>query len=155
MAVVIIYATVAGYAMHFVMDQPAIFSFLSILNMSLATVATPILVIRFIWSHFRIEPKMPSTIPTLQKSVAKLAHALIYLLMFLVFSTGYLMLKEPYSFFWLVTIDNIISSPEVNQFFFISHRVSCALLVALVSLHAAAALKHHFISKNYVLKMMI
>jgi len=154
MAAVIIYATVAGYVMHLVMDKPAIFSFLSILNMSLATIATPLLAVRYIWSHFRQAPEMPSSIPKPQKSAAKLAHSLIYLLMFMVFSTGYLMLTEPYSCFWLVTIENLISSTEINNFFFILHRVSCALLGGLVVLHVSAALKHHFFTKNYVLKMM-
>ncbi len=56
MASVIIYATVAGYVMHFVTSKPELFSFLSVLNMSLATVATPLLAIRYIWSHFRATP---------------------------------------------------------------------------------------------------
>ncbi|NOH80404.1 cytochrome b [Vibrio sp. RE86] len=155
MATVIIYATVAGYVMHLVMDRPEIFSFLSILNMSLATVVTPLLILRYVWSHFRHSPEMPSSIPKTQKGVAKLVHSLIYLLMFLVFSTGYLMLKEPYSFFWLVTIENLVKHPEINDFFFILHRVSCALLGLLVVVHITAALKHHFVSKNYVLRMMV
>nr|VVV03772.1 Cytochrome b561 [Aliivibrio wodanis] len=155
MAVVIIYATIAGYVMHLVMDSPKIFSFLSILNMSLATIATPLLILRYLWSHFRSEPTMPNSIPKAQKNIAKLVHSLIYLVMFLVFSTGYLMLGEPYSFFWLITIENLISNPEINQFFFVVHRISCILLASFVVLHAGAALKHHFLSRNYVLKMMV
>ncbi|MEZ9159780.1 cytochrome b [Vibrio lentus] len=155
MASVIIYATVAGYVMHFVTSKPELFSFLSVLNMSLATVATPLLAIRYIWSHFRATPPMPSSVAASQICLAKLAHSLMYLVMFMVFSTGYLMLKEPYSLFWLTTVDNLITDPAINSFFFYLHRTSCIALAFLILLHISAALKHHFVSKNYVLKMMI
>ncbi|MGF1845975.1 cytochrome b [Vibrio lentus] len=155
MASVIIYATVAGYVMHFVTSKPELFSFLSVLNMSLATVATPLLAIRYIWSHFRSTPPMPSSVAAGQICIAKLAHSLMYLVMFMVFSTGYLMLKEPYSLFWLATVDNLITDPAINSFFFYLHRTSCIALACLILLHISAALKHHFVSKNYVLKMMI
>lgn len=155
MASVIIYATIAGYVMHYVTSHPELFSFLSVLNMSLATVATPLLVVRYIWSHFRSPPTMPTSIPERQKCVAKLAHSLMYLAMFMVFSTGYLMLEQPYSLFWLTTVENLITNPAINSFFFYLHRASCIALACLIVLHISAALKHHFVSKNYVLKMMI
>ncbi|PMH09990.1 cytochrome B [Vibrio splendidus] len=155
MASVIIYATLAGYVMHYVTNHPELFSILSVLNMSLATVATPLLVIRYIWSHFRSSPTMPQSVPEGQKCVAKLAHSLMYLVMFMVFSTGYLMLKEPYSLFWLETVNNLITEPAINNFFFYLHRASCVALACLIVLHISAALKHHYVSKNYVLKMML
>ncbi|MDA0153453.1 cytochrome b/b6 domain-containing protein [Vibrio sp. Makdt] len=155
MASVIIYATIAGYVMHYVTSHPELFSFLSVLNMSLATVATPLLMVRYIWSHFRSSPSMPTSIPEGQKCVAKLAHSLMYLAMFMVFSTGYLMLEQPYSLFWLTTVENLITNSAINSFFFYLHRASCIALACLIVLHISAALKHHFVSKNYVLKMMI
>ena len=155
MASVIIYATIAGYVMHYVTSHPELFSFLSVLNMSLATIATPLFIVRYVWSHFRSSPTMPLSVPEGQKCVAKLAHSLMYLVMFIVFSTGYLMLKEPYSLFWLVSVNNPITDPAINGFFFYLHRASCIALACLVVLHVCAALKHHFVSRNYVLKMML
>ena len=98
---------------------------------------------------------MPNTISITQKSIAKLAHSVIYLVMFVVFVSGFLMLKHEYSFFWLFTIPNPVTSIEVNEFFFIVHRISCAILAISVALHAAAALKHHFVGKNDVLRSML
>ena len=95
------------------------------------------------------------SVPEGQKCVAKLAHSLMYLVMFMVFSTGYLMLKEPYSLFWLATVNNLITEPAINNFFFYLHRASCVALACLIVLHISAALKHHYVSKNYVLKMML
>jgi cytochrome b561 len=74
--------------------------------------------------------------------------------MFVVFVSGFLMLKHEYPFFWLFTIPNPISNTEVNEFFFMVHRGGCATLATLVALHVAAALKHHFVSKNDVLRSM-
>lgn len=103
---------------------------------------------------FRETPELPDTIPNTQKSMAKLAHGTLYLVMFVVFVSGFLMLKHEYPFFWLFTIPNSISNAEVNAFFFMVHRFGCATLASLVLLHALAALKHHFVNKNDVLKSM-
>ncbi|WP_039977450.1 cytochrome b [Vibrio jasicida] len=154
MAVIIIYATIAGYGMLFVMDMPQLFHVLSTLNMSFATIASVLLIVRWGWSFFRNAPELPDTIPNTQKSMAKLAHGVLYLVMFVVFVSGFLMLKHEYPFFWLFTIPNPISNAEVNEFFFMVHRVGCATLATLVALHVAAALKHHFVSKNDVLRSM-
>ncbi|WP_102857656.1 cytochrome b [Vibrio sagamiensis] len=155
MAIIIIYATVAGYAMLFVMDQPMLFHTLSIINMSVATVAAVLLLFRWVWSFFRVEPELPDTIPTVQKKLAKLAHSVIYLIMMVVFVSGFLMLTHSYELFWLISIPNPISNPDINQFFFMVHRIACALLASLVFLHILAALKHHFVNKNNVLRSMV
>ncbi|KGR36038.1 cytochrome b561 [Vibrio campbellii] len=154
MAVIIIYATIAGYGMLFVMDMPQLFHVLSTLNMSFATIASVLLIVRWGWSFFRETPELPDTIPNTQKSMAKLAHGALYLVMFVVFVSGFLMLKHEYPFFWLFTIPNPISNAEVNAFFFMVHRFGCATLASLVLLHALAALKHHFVNKNDVLRSM-
>jgi len=155
MASIIIYASIAGYMMHLVVDNQPVFSFLSVLNMSLATVALPLFILRYVWRHFRQTPTMPSEVPELQKKVAKFVHSLIYQLMLVVFVSGFLMIKESYALFWLIEIDNPVKDSVVNDFFFMLHRYACLLLSLLILLHASAALKHHFINRNYVLKMMM
>lgn len=155
MAVIIIYTTIAGYAMHLVMDYEIIFNFLSTLNMSLATVAAPLLVIRYLWSFFRIDPNMPRSISNFQVSIAKLVHSLMYLLMFIVFTTGYLMLDHSYSFFWQIEIENLIKNKEVTHFFFLIHRIACISLMVSVVLHILAALKHQYIARNNLIRLML
>ncbi|MNG95527.1 hypothetical protein D3C79_545670 [compost metagenome] len=54
MAVVSLYATLAGYLMHLVIDShPRLFQFLSVLNMSMDTLITPIFLLRWGWQHLR------------------------------------------------------------------------------------------------------
>ncbi|MCM0148882.1 cytochrome b [Photobacterium galatheae] len=155
MATIILYATVAGYVMHFVADSsPRLWSFLSVLNLSLATLATPLLVLRWVWRFFR--PAVPNAeyAGGFQKKIAHLVHSCLYLAMFMVFSSGYFTVTHPYEWFWLVTIPQPIQAPQVNAFFFAVHRVSCMILTSLVTLHIAAALHHHYWRKNGLLYRM-
>ncbi len=122
MAAVIIYATLAGYIMHLVVDNKALFSLLSTLNISLATIATPLFIVRFIWRFFRNTPELPSSVSKLQKNAAKFIHSLIYLMMFLVFSSGFLMLEKSYFLFWMFNVPNLLDNQPVNEFFFMVHR---------------------------------
>lgn len=155
MAVIIIYASIAGYSMHFVIDNKPLYSFLSVLNMSLATVSTPILLIRYIWTFFRNTPNPPNSISKIQIKIAKRVHSVMYLLMFIVFSSGYLMLEHSYWLFWITEVDNMIKNSAINQFFFKVHRISCVVLSLMIFLHILAVLKHQFITKNNMLRLML
>jgi len=155
MAVIIIYASVAGYSMHLLNTNSSLYLFLSALNMSLATVSTPLLIIRYLWVFFRTEPDMPSSIPTRQLSIAKAVHSFLYFLMFVVFLSGYLMLTHSYSLFWMVEVNNLINDTEVNQLFFKIHRIACMVLSVTVTMHILAVIKHQLIAKNNVLKLMV
>ncbi len=142
MASVIIYAAIAGYVMHFVTGNPELFSFLSVLNMSLATVATPLLAIRYVWSHFRTSPPMPSSVAAGQICIAKLAHSLMYLVMFMVFSTGYLMLRRAV---FLILVDDRRQSNNGprNQQLLSIYIVLVVLPCLFDPLAYGTALKHH------------
>lgn len=154
MAAIIIYATLAGYLMHLVIDQyPALFHFLSVLNMSMATLITPLFLLRWGWQHWR--PPLPGGETATHHPAARLAHALLYGLMFTVLLSGFLMLKQDYYLFWYYPIANPISSPEINQFFFVVHRLGCVSLAALVMLHVAAALYHHRVKRDRTLYRML
>ncbi|WP_234497952.1 cytochrome b [Vibrio maritimus] len=156
MAVIIIYATIAGYVMHLVIDtHPSIFNFLSIMNMSLATLGSVAFVARWFWSHFKPNKVIDGSLPRWKLSIAHMTHAIIYQLMFVVFVSGFLMLKQSYQLFWLVEIPNPLTSTEINDFFFVVHRYACAMLAIVVVLHMCAALKHHYVAKNQVLLRML
>ncbi|MCG7588679.1 cytochrome b [Photobacterium sp. OFAV2-7] len=155
MALVIIYTSIAGFSMHLVQEShPKVWHFLSVLNMSLATLAIPLFIVRLVWRYFRHEPDLPEEIPLKQRQLAKMTHSLIYFVMFMVFSSGLLMLDKGYLLFGILFIPNVITESSVNELFFQIHRYSCISLALLVLAHACAALKHHFIGKNDVLRCM-
>lgn len=152
MAIIIFYTLIIGYSLHFL--SPNLANILSTLNVSVATIAIPLFLARYLWTFFRITPELPQSIPKLQRGFAKLWHSLMYQIIFLVFISGVLMLTKPIDFFWVVHIENIISTPQVNQFFFLLHRISCALLTIMLIIHIAAVVKHTVISKNDVIRLM-
>ncbi|MFB2824640.1 cytochrome b [Aeromonas veronii] len=155
MAIVIIYATVAGYVMHIVIgSKPDIFYYLSVINMSMATVITPLFLLRWFWRYLRDPMPMVSN-TTGQYKLASLMHSLLYLLMFIVLLSGFLMLKSSYSFFGVYQIPNVVNSSEVNDFFFLVHRAGCMVLAALITLHITAALHHHLVVGNRTLYRML
>lgn len=155
MAVIIIYATIAGYVMHLVINSnKELFYTLSIMNMSLATVGTILFIVRWLWSYFRPAVKAVKHNNMTEANIAHFMHALLYFLMFIVFISGYLMLERPYQFFWLFSIDNMVEELVINQFFFMVHRVGCIALACSVIIHIIAACYHHYVRKNNLFDRM-
>jgi len=104
-------------------------------------------------------PALPGDLSRLQKFVAKASHWLLYLLLFAMPISGYLMqyvAGRPIDVFgWFrlpaaltVDIENYAVFRELHGWLAIA-------LLALVVLHVAAALHHHFIRKDKVLKSML
>ncbi|MGU3812817.1 cytochrome b [Vibrio diabolicus] len=150
-----IYALLAGYIMLLVMNShPNLFSFLSTLNMSLATLAFPLFILRWFWKYFRPNVESDGSSGKYHGMV-KIAHSTLYILMFIVFFSGFLMLKHSYDFFWLMEVPNLITDEKVSDFFFLIHRYACILLSALVMVHVAAAIFHHIVIKDKVLLRML
>jgi len=152
MAIIIIYTLIAGFLSHLVSRY--VFDILSVLNMSFATLAVPIFIVRYIWSFFRSTPELPSSIPFWQRKIAKLCHSLLYLTILGVFMSGFLMIKEPYQFFWIFIIQNPVSNIIINAFFFKAHIFLCFTLSFMVLTHILAVIKHHFYYKNNVVELM-
>jgi cytochrome b561 len=112
---------------------------------------------RFFWVMFTNNTEMEGN--AFENLAAKLAHKLIYLLLALIFISGYLISTSdgrPISVF------NLFNVPALGELFEnqsdISgeiHFYSAVTLMVLVTLHALAALKHHFINKDNTLKKML
>jgi superoxide oxidase len=153
LAIGIMYATVVGYGLHFISNQ-RLFSFFSELNMSLATVMTVLMVIRFLWRFFRPSVPYPQHIQGYKKGLVLLLHELFYLIIFAVMISGFLMLEHDYRLFGLIQMPQPINNLGVNHFFFSVHRYSCMALSLMVLLHISAVIKHHA-DKNPILSRMI
>ena len=72
---------------------------------------------------------------------------------------GYLMTYangKTVSFFGLFTLPRLISENQnLGDIFFHFHQTLGYILFALITLHIAAALHHHFILKDIILKRML
>ncbi|WP_423757875.1 cytochrome b [Burkholderia sp. NLJ2] len=153
-AVVILYTMAAGFSLHFIRD-PAIWKFVSTLNMSLASCLIVLFPVRYLWTFFRDAPPELDAIPAKQRAIAHVVHSLIYALIAFVLFSGFVMVPDGYWLFGVFYIRTPFAAGPVTEHWFVLHRAACYTLALLVALHAGAALKHHFVSKNDVLKRML
>ncbi len=153
-AVGIIYASIAGYTLARLASGP-VHDFLSRLNMSIATVLIALFPLRVGWKLVRVEPRALPRVSARQRVLAHRMHVLIYMTIFAVLASGFLMVPNGYSFFGLVEIHTPFAKGTLTDRFFVIHRAGCALLAALVVLHVLAVVKHQWIARNGVLRRML
>jgi superoxide oxidase len=150
----ILYASIAGYALAQLPDGPQR-EFLSRLNMSITTVLIVLFPLRAGWTFVRQAPRAISGVSPTQLKIAHHVHALLYITIFAVLASGFLMVPNGYSFFGLVDIPTPFAKGTLTDTLFVVHRAACALLTALVALHILAVVKHQFITRNDVLRRML
>lgn len=116
-----------------------------------------LVIIRFIWRITNITPNL--SLPWFEMLAARLVHWAFYGFMLAMPISGWLVTSAaglPASFFGLFTLPNLVAPNEAlrHDFEFIHHWLGYALM-ATIFLHASAALKHHFINKDNILRRMI
>lgn len=114
------------------------------------------LVHRFAAPHPRA---LPGHSPAVRWS-AKAVHAVIYLLLLVMFVSGYLITTaqgDPLAVFGgYLEIPSVTSGiPNLEDKAGDIHEITAFTLIGLAILHAAAALKHHFIDRDDTLRRMI
>ncbi|HHT9952753.1 TPA: cytochrome b [Legionella pneumophila] len=112
---------------------------------------------RLIW---RLTNQLPElAIPLLEKIAARSMHWAFYFFMFAMPISGWLITSAaglPASFFGLFVLPDLVAPDENRRILFqlIHEWLGYALIMAII-LHAAAALKHHFINKDDILRRML
>lgn len=116
-------------------------------------------VLRLLWRLTHAAPALPVTMPKLQKLAAEYGHYGLYVLMFAVPLSGYFYsLAAGFKVVYLglfplpVLID---PNPEWKPILKNVHYLLNMGFAALVSLHALAALVHHFVDHDDILKRML
>jgi cytochrome b561 len=149
----IFYTMIVGYSMHFV-TNPAVFDMLSMLNMSVGLVVGALMPVRYFWRFYRPSVAEGEHLTHSHKATARLAHDMIYIIIFVVLISGLIMRKSGFAFFGIIEIPPLITQDPVNDFFFIVHRFSCIALGLMIIMHLAAVVKHH-LGKYRVLNKML
>lgn len=116
-------------------------------------------VIRLLWRWTQATPPLPDTLKPWEKALATSTHFALYLLLFAMPITGWLMSSAanfPVSWFGVFTLPDLVApNRDLQDLLHEVHENLFRMLVALAVLHAAAALKHHFWLKDDVLKRML
>ena len=104
-------------------------------------------------------PALPDGIPVWQKAASHVSHALLYLLLFAMPISGWLMNGAsgfPMKYFGLVRVpDLLVRNQENLALLKAAHFYIAWTLMAVIALHVLAALKHHFIDRDTVLRRML
>lgn len=113
--------------------------------------------IRIAWRLLNVTPLL--SLPWLEKFAARAIHWAFYGFMFALPITGWLMSSAagfPVSFFGLFTLPDLIAPNETLRHLLAeTHKWLAYGLIATICLHVAAALKHHFIDKDDILRRML
>ena len=150
----IIYASIAGYTAAQLSSEPGR-DLLSRLNMSITTVLIVLFPLRVCWKFVRIEPRALPDVSDAQRVLAHGVHTLMYITIFAVLASGFLMVPNSYSPFGLIEIHTPFVRGPLTDELFVIHRACCALLAGLVVLHVLAVIKHQLITRNNVLRRML
>lgn len=118
-----------------------------------------LLLLRIIWKLINTEPEALATHKVWEIFLAKLIQRLFYFLILLIGISGYLISTakgKGIEFFNFLEIPAITPALEEGRADLIGdvHEMLAISLIVLAVLHAAAALKHHFIDKDETLKRM-
>ncbi len=173
MAVLIIWQIWIGIWMSGAIDDPAsqaaayeAFQFHKSLGLTLLVLA----VLRLLWRVTHGFPELPRDIPAWQRVAARISHYLLYAFILLIPLTGWLYVSTG----WNSDTDTAFAVPTVWFGLFEwphipgvdgngpladlaveTHELLAWSLIALLVVHVAAALKHHFADRDDVLWSML
>jgi cytochrome b561 len=115
--------------------------------------------LRLGWRLINVQPDYPERMPPWQRNAARLTHGLIYVLLFAIPLSGWLMssalgFPTVYLGIWQLP-DLVAKNKPLGEALKIVHYILNKTLLVAVGLHVAAALKHHFVDRNQVLRTML
>jgi cytochrome b561 len=116
-------------------------------------------ILRLGWRLLNPVPPAPSGTPRWQQLAGRISHVALYALLLITPVLGWFMSSArnfPVSWFGLVTLPDFVKPDKaVYDALHATHLVFAWTLAILALLHIAAALKHHFIDRDNVLRRML
>jgi cytochrome b561 len=129
------------------------------IHKSIGILLVVLMLLRLVWRWLNPVPKDAPGLSRLESITAHGVHTLLYVLIFLIMSSGYLIStadgRAIAVFDWFSVPALISDLPAQEDIAGLIHRWLAYLMMGLVLLHAAAALKHHFINKDNTLRKML
>lgn len=116
-------------------------------------------VVRLVWRVTHRPPALPTHMAPLERLAAHAGHHLLYLLMFAIPLSGWLMSSaKGFQTVWFGVLpipDLLDKDKELGDLLQTVHMSLNFLLIAVLLAHVGAALKHHFIDRDDVLTRML
>jgi len=126
------------------------------------SIGISLLIIMLFRVFWRVKQTNPDALPThsnFEKKVGHSVHILLYGLLFLIMTSGYLISTaddrgiDVFNLFTVPGFGSFIENQE--DVAGVIHQYLAYSMMVLVFLHAVAALKHHFVDKDITLKRML
>ncbi len=118
-----------------------------------------LVLLRLGWRLFSPAPPLPAAMPSLQRLAAHGSHVLLYGLLIAMPIVGWITSSASHltvTWFGLFAFPNLVGpDPELAKLAKATHAAMAWVLLVTASLHASAALWHHFVQKDSVLRRML
>ena len=118
-----------------------------------------LVLIRCLWRLTHAAPALPPEMPKWQRLAAEASHYLLYALMIAIPLSGWLMSSakgfQTVYFGVLPIPDLLVKNEALGETLALVHKFLNFTMIATVIVHVAAALKHHFIDKDDILRRML
>lgn len=129
------------------------------LHRSIGLTVFAVTLFRVAWRWRAVVPDLPADLPFAQKLAARGTEFLLYLLLLVQPVLGFLHSNArtvPVEFYFLTPVPALIGPDKLlAKQLIAAHDVIANLVLGLIALHAAAALFHHTIRRDDVLKAML
>jgi len=132
---------------------------LPFIHISVGMLLVPVLIFGIIWKLIYPRPAPLAGTTSLERTLANLVHHLLTMLIGAILISGYLITTakgSSVSVFDIISVPATITSITEQEYYAgLTHQYLAYGLIALVVVHAIAALKHHFINKDNTLRRML
>lgn len=129
------------------------------LHKNIATTILFLVVIRIFWRYTHPAPQLPDTMSPMMKTLAHVGHFALYLLLLALPITGCLFswsAGHPAPVLYLFEIPRLVQdNPELLEIIKPTHIYLSWFAALLIVGHVFAAIKHHVIDKDNVLRSML
>ncbi len=126
---------------------------------SIGMLVLVLVIVRAIWRLLNPTPALPVDLPRWEQTGARLSHLLLYLMMFMLPITGWIINSAaniPFKVFWVYPLPDLVSPDKsLEELAKLVHFSLVIGLIVLLVLHIGAALRHHFVRRNNVLLRML
>ncbi len=115
---------------------------------------------RLFWIVHTGKPALPYSVPYWERALSHVVHVFLYVLLIAMPFSGWIMSvaadRVP-SFFGLLRMPlyGIPVNKTLSSFMSTTHKTIAWMLIVLIALHIAGALKHYFINKDKILHRML
>jgi cytochrome b561 len=155
MGILMILMLIAGLLMEDI-ENPALKGIVYGLHKATGISVLVLAFFRLLWRLSHAVPSLPDSLPRWQAHAARLVHWGLYAVMFILPLSGWAMSSAagyPVSFYGLFVMPDFVAvNPALKGIFKDIHELSANAFMALLGAHAAAALYHHFVLRDNILR---